>query len=84
MADDVLTRIREAKQYVDQAFASCISNFEKGKNELECLEALEDTATDLSTEAWEVKMSIWVAMKKITAWPDDVPNFLGTRQIPSD
>ena len=82
MTEDVLTNIHKAKQYVDQAFDSCIANFEKGGTELECLEAVEGTATDLSMEAWILKIELWVAMKKISEWPMYGPSLLGTRKIP--
>ncbi len=81
--EDILAKVHEAKQYVDQAYASCVANFEKGENELECLRALEGTATDLSMEAWVLLMELWVAIGKIPEWPMHGPSFLGTRKIPS-
>lgn len=83
VSEDVLTKVHEAKGYVDQAYASIVSNFEKGENELECLEALEGTSDDLSFEVWHLKIQLWVAMKKLPEWPMHGPSLLGTRKIPN-
>ena len=85
MSDDLLTKIREAKGYIDKAVSvlGYVTDHKKDKYFMEALLAVEDTATDLSYEAWHIKMDIWEAQGKIPSFPEpSVPSFTGTRKIP--
>ena len=83
--DDLLTNIREAKAYIDKAVSvlGYVTDHERDEYFMQALKAVEDTATDLSYEAWRIKMEIWVAQGRIPHFPENtVPSYTGTRKIP--
>lgn len=85
MSDDLLTKIREAKGYIDKAVSvlGYVTDHQRDEYFMEALLAVEDTATDLSYEAWSIKMNIWAAQGKISSFPEpSVQSFTGTRKIP--
>lgn len=85
MADTLLAKIYEAKSYIDKAVSvlGYVTDHQRDEYFMEALLAVEDTATDLSYEAWSIKMSIWEAQGRIPSFPEpSIPSFTGTRKIP--
>jgi len=87
--EDILARVKKAKEYVDQAVEVCEQIFVKNKDELilAALKAVENTATDLKFEAWDIYNDIKCAMRGLEpAWDiveEGRRTYLGTRQIPT-
>lgn len=67
MSDDLLTRVREAKGYVDKSLSvlGYIIDHQKDDYLLKGLEAARQAADDLEHEIWIIKMNLLVAMGKI-------------------
>ena len=85
MTDDLLTKIREAKAYIDKAVSvlGYVTDHKRDEYFMEALQAVDATATDLAYEAWQIKMDIWVAQGRLRNFPEpSVPSFTGTRKIP--
>ena len=67
MSDDLLTRVREAKSYVDKSLSvlGYIIDHKKDDYLIQGLEAARQTAEDLEREIWIIKQNLLVAMGKI-------------------
>lgn len=85
--DDLLTKIREAKAYIDKAVSvlGYVTDHKRDEYFMEALQAVEDTATDLSYEAWLIRQQIKAAQGRYSFVQDPhemIPSFTGTRKIP--
>ncbi len=67
MSDDLLTRARIAKGYVDKSLSvlGYIVDHKKDDYLMQGLKAVEQAADDLSREAWIIRMNLLVAIGKM-------------------